>query len=318
MKTRFFSNSIGVFEGGGVRAAAFAGAFEAATQLGMGFSAVAGTSAGSIVAALIAAGATPEFVIRKLSETNFADLLAAPNRHERPYAKAPLIAWAGRAIPGDVRALAKVAQFAGLYSSAMIETWIEGLLNELLVSRNSELRGRRVTFKDLLYLPLFVLSADVNGAKGKLWSQKETPDESVAFAVRCSCAIPLFFQPVSGSGGAVFVDGGTVSSLPSYIFAESEGSGARFSERVVGFRLRSSHPRGAFSDFRAFATALADSLTSAGTDVQLTLQSNVYGDRSTIALSRSEQARLLDHRLFRLATGRAARRLGRARAPILR
>src|SRR5260370_38652435 len=101
MRTHFFSNSIGVFQGGGVRAAAFAGAFDEATQLGMGFSAVAGTSAGPIVAALIAPVAQPEFVIKKLSDTNFRDLLTAPDSEDRPYRRSSDLASVGRHAPGQ-------------------------------------------------------------------------------------------------------------------------------------------------------------------------------------------------------------------------
>ena len=56
METIYFSYCWGVFDGGGVRGAAHAGAYYAARNAGISFERVAGTSAGSIVAALIAAG----------------------------------------------------------------------------------------------------------------------------------------------------------------------------------------------------------------------------------------------------------------------
>ncbi|HBX1505276.1 TPA: hypothetical protein MHN48_26815, partial [Klebsiella pneumoniae] len=55
METIYFSYCWGVFDGGGVRGAAHAGAYYAARNAGISFERVAGTSAGSIVAALIAA-----------------------------------------------------------------------------------------------------------------------------------------------------------------------------------------------------------------------------------------------------------------------
>ena len=61
-RTRFYSDCIGVFQGGGCRAAAFAGAYDAAFKLGVRFSEVAGTSAGAIVAALLAAGADAAYL----------------------------------------------------------------------------------------------------------------------------------------------------------------------------------------------------------------------------------------------------------------
>src|SRR6266480_4781131 len=79
-RTRFYSDCIGVFQGGGCRAAAFAGAYDAAFKLGVRFSEVAGTSAGAIVAALLAAGAEPAFLLAKLKALNFPLLLVRPNR----------------------------------------------------------------------------------------------------------------------------------------------------------------------------------------------------------------------------------------------
>ena len=65
-KTVFFRNCLGVFQGGGCRAAAFAGAYEEAVKRGVSFSEVAGASAGSVIAALIGAGASPTFISEKL------------------------------------------------------------------------------------------------------------------------------------------------------------------------------------------------------------------------------------------------------------
>ena len=63
MKTSNFQQSIGVFEGGGVRGAAFAGAYMAASNAKINFIGTVGTSAGSIVATLISASFSPEELI---------------------------------------------------------------------------------------------------------------------------------------------------------------------------------------------------------------------------------------------------------------
>ena len=52
--------AFGVFKGGGVKGLAHVGAYKAATERGIEFEGVAGTSAGSIVAALIAVGYSPD------------------------------------------------------------------------------------------------------------------------------------------------------------------------------------------------------------------------------------------------------------------
>ena len=74
-RTRFFSNCWGVFEGGGVRGAALAGAYQAATEAGIRFNRVAGTSAGSIVAALVAAGGKPDLISNRLMSKDFLELI---------------------------------------------------------------------------------------------------------------------------------------------------------------------------------------------------------------------------------------------------
>jgi predicted acylesterase/phospholipase RssA len=79
-KTFHFKSCLGVFQGGGCRAAAFAGAYEEAARRGVSFSEVAGTSAGSIVAALIGARATPAFIRDKLSKLDFNTFLKEPER----------------------------------------------------------------------------------------------------------------------------------------------------------------------------------------------------------------------------------------------
>src|SRR5512144_2036470 len=79
-RTRFYTDCSGVFEGGGCRASAYAGAYSSAYEHGVRFSEVAGTSAGAIVAALIAAGAEPEFLLNELRELDFRDFLYAPKR----------------------------------------------------------------------------------------------------------------------------------------------------------------------------------------------------------------------------------------------
>jgi hypothetical protein len=79
-KTVFFKSCLGVFQGGGCRAAAFAGAYDEAVRRGVSFTEVAGTSAGAIVAALIGAGATPTFVRENLAQLDLKSLVQDPDR----------------------------------------------------------------------------------------------------------------------------------------------------------------------------------------------------------------------------------------------
>lgn len=58
----------GVFSGGGIKGLALVGAYEVVEQRGFKFARLAGTSAGSIVAALIAAGYTSREIAQLLED----------------------------------------------------------------------------------------------------------------------------------------------------------------------------------------------------------------------------------------------------------
>ena len=57
---KYFTSCKGVFQGGGLKGISFIGAYEQAIASGISFTEVSGTSAGAIMAAFIAAGATPD------------------------------------------------------------------------------------------------------------------------------------------------------------------------------------------------------------------------------------------------------------------
>lgn len=211
--TKHFKNCLGVFQGGGCKALAFVGAFREAISRGVFFSSVAGTSAGSIIAALIAAGAEPEDLESLISNTDF-------NRFKRPAksnigAKNPGIAGRVLGLGSEKhRTIAKFMTHLGLFSSEELETWLEQTLQSLLG------KSERVRFRDL-NIPLSVVATELGAEKPIVWSYDKTPDEFVSFAVRCSCSIPIFFQPVQGK----YVDGGIVSNLPTFALSDEQNRG---------------------------------------------------------------------------------------------
>lgn len=268
-KTRFYSDCIGVFQGGGCRAAAFGGAYDATFKLGVRFSEVAGTSAGSIVAALLAAGAEPEYLLRKLSELNFPSLLEKPDRSTFSNGQ-KLIKALRKVLPASSRlaSVVEVARFGGLYSSAGIEKWVEGCLKELTGKPNGP-----VNFSDL-EMPLHIVAGDLNTMKPRVWSSQITPAQSVAHAVRASCSIPLFFQPVE-EGSALLVDGGLVSNIPHFLFNGESEQGGKDKKRVLLFMLEASEERKRAADVKELVSQLASLAVDGGTDVQLAFTPNV-------------------------------------------
>ncbi|MHB1137852.1 MAG: patatin-like phospholipase family protein [Microthrixaceae bacterium] len=228
-----------VLEGGGVKGIALVGALSALEDAGFSFPRIAGTSAGAIVGALLAAGcSTTELreVLERTDHRRFADE-----------------SWLDRLPGGKVVSLLTES---GVYEGEFLRTYLEELLGE---------RGR--TFGDLALpedprgslLPhqryrLVVNVSDVS--LGRLvrfpWDYErlyglDPATQSVADAVRASMSIPFFFEPARiehGRGPApgrrahsVLVDGGMLSNFPVDIFDTPAGRTPRWP--TFGIKLSS-------------------------------------------------------------------------------
>ncbi|KAB7708793.1 hypothetical protein F9802_01185 [Bacillus aerolatus] len=193
----------GVFSGGGIKGFALIGAYEAIEQRGLTFVRLAGTSAGAIMAALIAAGYTSEELKKVMTEVNEKQLLDE-TRFDFPFAR-----WLS------------IYFKLGLYKGKKLEQWLEGLLAQ---------KGIR-SFGDLAPGALRVVTSDITNGR-----MLTLPDDfpaykinprtfSVARAVRMSCTLPYFFQPVKilePHGNALMVDGGVLSNFPLWLFDEEK------------------------------------------------------------------------------------------------
>ncbi|MCZ8520670.1 MULTISPECIES: patatin-like phospholipase family protein [Paenibacillus] len=222
-----------VFEGGGVKGIALAGAVAAVEGLGYGFHQVAGTSSGSIVASLVAAGYRANELKEVIEATPFRSFL-----HRAPVFNTK---WVGP--------MARLFIKRGLYSGEKLEHWIYQLLLA---------KGIR-TFGDLAPNQLRIIASDISGRKLLV-----LPDDIayygfdprrflVAKAVRMSSSIPYFFDPVmirkkssarrEGEGfadGFVYiVDGALLSNFPLWIFDRMEASAAASRQFIptIGFQL---------------------------------------------------------------------------------
>lgn len=200
-----------VFEGGGVRGISLAGAVEATERAGHNFKRVAGSSAGSIVATLLAAGYEGEEMSRIIQGTSFTSFLK----------RAPIY---NTAVIGPA---ARVLLKKGLYSGEAMESWIREIL----------LKKGIVTFRDLPRGKLSIIASDITNGRilvlpDGLQQYGISPDKfEVAKAVRMSCSIPYFFDPVRlrlnglAARGKSFpdqfvyiVDGGLLSNFPMWLF----------------------------------------------------------------------------------------------------
>jgi NTE family protein len=198
-----------VLEGGGVKGLGLVGAVLHLMREGYTFPRVAGTSAGSIVAAFLAAGATAG---------RLADIM---DRLE--YSRVP-----------DRAGLPGVGESLGLvrHSGAHPGNYIHGFVRDEL-----ERLGVR-TFADLRRRTLVVTATDIT--RGQLlrlpWDYESLgldPDEQpVADAVRASISIPLFFEPVQ-LADRTLVDGGVLSNFPIAMFDRPKPRWPTFGVKVI-------------------------------------------------------------------------------------
>lgn len=214
-KNHEFINSKGVFQGGGCKAVAFIGAYEAAIENGVCFTEFAGTSAGSIIAAIIAAGASVNDMKNFIDGLNVVELIAKAQKKRNFLRRIVLYALklSGRVMslkPSQVNAIMSTLSDRGMCDAKVLQEVVEIELQRLLG------KNRQILFSDLKF-PLTIIASDIKLHTVKVWNKKNTPNESVAKAVSCSCAIPGYFKPVDDR----YLDGGLLSNLPVSFFEDN-------------------------------------------------------------------------------------------------
>lgn len=264
-----------VFQGGGCKAVAYIGAYKAIQQHGIVISEVAGTSAGSIIAALIAVGSSPDDIKRFLDSVNYNEIAKVNFKRRGLWCILLLLACIVMVvIPnwGDYNSMVRILLliftciailllllplFCSLgYNST--KTLRKELNKELCARVGKTGEKDTVCFKDL-YMPLSVVTSDLKHNKEKIFSSRKNPRMNVSRAVCSSCAIPFFFQPIS----RIFVDGGMVSNSPIHIFAHHPSY-----HRILNFQLREVSKEGNEKSLRTFLNRLISTIIDGATDIQ--------------------------------------------------
>lgn len=220
-----------VFEGGGMKAIGLAGAVTETQRRGYEFYHVAGTSSGSIIAAMLAAGYKGEEMRSIIEATPFSSFLKKTWIHQ--------IQWIGPAVRVFVK--------KGLYSGEALENWVHQVLAA---------KGLR-TFGDLKPNQLRIVASDIS--QGKLMV---LPDDlpqygldprrfPISKAIRMSTSIPYFFDPVmlrrsqpGAKKGEPFqkqftyvVDGGILSNFPLWLFDQEREKADEKGIPAIGYQL---------------------------------------------------------------------------------
>lgn len=222
-----------VFEGGGVKGIALAGAIAAAESLGVEWQRVAGTSAGAITACLLAAGYTGEELIPILAdEMEFDKFMDEDFLDKIPF-------------------LGKIASAVfekGIYEGDYFEEWMTEKLAAKGVDTfdlfmdatgNSRLKliASDVTRREMIVIPDDLPKYGIDPTQF-----------SVARAARMSMSIPYFFEPVELTVQTPYddnhkrkrrkcfvVDGGLLSNFPVWLFDAEEGKAPQWP--TYGFKL---------------------------------------------------------------------------------
>ncbi|RYY89584.1 MAG: hypothetical protein EOO15_05785 [Chitinophagaceae bacterium] len=259
-RTKQFQNCLGVFQGGGVKALAYAGAFEEAVKRGVFFSELVGASAGSIISVLIGGGANPTSLNQIIERLDFNEFIKRPNHlPDFSFDEKFRYRW-GLGKDTEKHLFIKFFRYLGAKNADYIASWINTELQKLLNIR------REVKFRDLK-IPTSVVSTDVFEKKIQVWSTYDTPDFPVGLAVQASCSIPFYFQPVNKR----YVDGGLLSNLPSFL-AKPE----TIFDKILAFGLRGDDAFTDVGDARSFFTQLINTTIDGAVDIQLSMQDQVH------------------------------------------
>jgi NTE family protein len=201
-----------VFEGGGVKGIGLVGVVKTMEDQGYTFENLAGTSAGAIVASLVAAGYNADELKIALESQNFSEFMDKGWEDEIPV----------------VGSLASLVFEKGIYEGKVLEDWIRGLLakkgirtfGDLVMDKNKNNPQYRyklqVIASDITSGRMLVLPRDIEQFGIK-------PDDlEVAHAVRMSMSLPFFFEPVqlkdTKSVVHYIIDGGVLSNYPVWLF----------------------------------------------------------------------------------------------------
>ena len=191
-----------VFEGGGVKGIAYAGAIQVLEQYDIlpQIQRVAGTSAGAITATLLGLGADSKDVASIVGGTDF-----------RQFMDSSLF---------PVNVLRLVNDY-GWYKGDAFAAWMQGIVKrytghaDLTFAQLHALKGAG-RFRDL-----YMMCTDLSTQTPVVFSAETTPTVPVWLAARSSMSIPLFFQAVM-QGKDVRVDGGVSWNYPIDLFDDKK------------------------------------------------------------------------------------------------
>ncbi|HJQ47804.1 MAG TPA: patatin-like phospholipase family protein [Amycolatopsis sp.] len=213
-----------VLEGGGVKGIGLLGAVLVLYDAGYRFERIAGTSAGAIVASLVAAYQHAGKDLHELEEV----------MHTCDYGKfadgSPL-----HKATGPIGDAVSLLLHRGAHRGDYLAEWLGPLFEATGVTTFGDLRidDPKTSLQDYQRYSLVVHVSDLSRrALVRLpWDYSEygrtADDQPIVDAVRASMSIPFFFRPVEFATGehrrVTWVDGGLLSNFPITVFDRTDG-----------------------------------------------------------------------------------------------
>lgn len=185
-----------ILKGGGVKGLALIGSIIELSKYGYKFDAFVGTSAGAIVAGLLAAGSSPEDLEKILRETDFRRFQDG---------KWYLLLW-------------NILVHRYLNPGQEFENWIfEQIKKSYNLRKNLLLPPKMKDLSSETRLTIYAAQKNLGLIEFDSSPKTENSEVPVNFAIRCSMSIPLFFKSPEINGQSVY-DGGIFANFPAKVW----------------------------------------------------------------------------------------------------
>lgn len=231
-----------LFGGGAIRGMSYVGAVKALEELNVSASTFAGSSVGSIFAALLAVGYTAKELKEIFLKVNFE-------------------------LFKDIQ-LGIGPKFA-LSKGELFLDWVRELIEQKFYGEKYKKGSNKsVTFKDLKK-NLVIITTNLSNFECKEFSKFETPDYEIAKAVRISSGMPGLMRPVEYNN-TLLVDGDLQKSWPMWKLSKNL---LLDNDRVLEFRLE-----GLIEDNDMNALDYANAVYSCMTASSTAFVTSIYGE----------------------------------------
>lgn len=232
-----------LFGGGAIRGVSYIGAVKALEELGIIPDRLAGSSVGSIFAALLAVGYSArelKDIFIKVNFELFRDISIGL---------------------GPLFALSKGEVFL---------EWVRELIEKKYYGdKYKKGSNPAVTFNDI-EKNLVIITTNLSNFKCKEFSKFETPDYEIASAVRISCCMPGLMKPIEYNK-TLLVDGDLQKSWPMWKLSNNL---LNEDERILEFRLEGNYDSNDISGID-YANAVYSCMTAMSTS----FITNIYGNK---------------------------------------